>query len=334
MINNITQIFNLRHKVWIPFVVAIAVFVLWSSYWLFAAGIMKQKAEDKISGWQNSGYIIDLKPLRVSGFPYRFVLTIERLNITLPEAQDNQQVFVEKALIHAMAWKPTHLIIELPSANNILIGSQKELSYNAEKTRASLVFKDGKLLRFSTEIVAPKITDVSNKALYQASRIDTHFRPGSDNDSRKVFATISNPLWPQMPLQPISEIKLNTEVFAWSALQGKQKLTGFRDANGYLQIDQLSLVSDKSLVSFSGKLEIDQRCFLNGKVKARFVQPAKILSKLDKSSLSGDVIATITAIGLLIGGVDETEMSLTLRKGGVYTGPFKIAKAPRVLCST
>jgi hypothetical protein len=332
--NNISQIFNLRHKVWIPFVVAIAVFVLWSGYWLFAAGIMKQKAEDKIAGWQGSGYIIDSKPLKVSGFPYRFVLTLEQLNITLPEAQANEQVFIETALIHAMAWKPTHLIIEFPPASSILIGSQKELSYNAEKTRASMVFKNGQLLRFSTEIIAPKITDSSNKALYQASRIDTHFRPGSTNDSRKVFATISQPLWPQMPLQPISEIKLNTEISAWSALQGKQKLGNFRAADGSLLVDQFSLISDQSSVSFSGTLQIDQRCFLSGKVKTRFVQPAKVLSKLDKSSLSGDVVSTITAIGLLIGGVEETEMSFTLRKGGVYTGPFKIAKAPRLFCDT
>ncbi|MCF6291941.1 MAG: DUF2125 domain-containing protein [Robiginitomaculum sp.] len=332
MINNITQIFKLRHKVWIPFVVAIVIFVLWSSYWLFAAGIMKQKVENKISEWQNLGYVIDLKPLKVSGFPYRFVLTLERLNITLPEAQANEQVFVEKALIHAMAWKPTHLIIELPSANNILISSQKELNYTAKKTRASLVFKNGQLSRFSTEIVAPKIAGTSSTTLYQASRIDAHFRFGSTNDSRKVFVTISQPLWPQMPLQPISEIKLNTEIFAWSALQGKQKLDNFRAANGSLLVDQFSLTSGISLASFSGKLQIDQRCFLSGKVKTRFVQPAKILSKLDKSSLSGDVVSTITAIGLLIGGVEETEMTFTLRKGGVYTGPFKIANAPRLLC--
>jgi len=332
VINNITQIFKLRHKVWIPFVVAIVIFALWSSYWLFAAGVMKQKAENKISEWQSLGYVIDLKPLEVSGFPYRFVLTLERLNVTLLEAQANQKIFVEKALIHSMAWKPTHLIVELPTASNISIGSKQELNYAAQKTRASLVFKNGQLSRFSTEIIAPKIADTSNEVVYQASRIDAHFRFGSTNDSRKVFATISQPFWPQMPLKPISEIKLNTEVFAWSALQGKQKLDNFRAANGSLQVDQFSLVSDKSLVSFSGNLQIDQRCFLTGKVKTRFVQPAKILSRLDKSSFSGDVVSTITAIGLLIGGVEETEMSFTLRKGGVYTGPFKIAKAPRLFC--
>lgn len=324
-------VFAVKHKTWIPLFIGILVLVLWTVYWVFGANWMKQKAEAEIEKLVGQGYDVSTQNLQVTGWPYRFMLEVSGLEIVLPAHVARGRAFVPTVRIHAMAWQTSHLIVEFPDGGQFRTNSDQDLQYNSTRTRASLVFLQGEVSRLSIEMLTPKVQTSSGDIRYLAEQIDLHIRAGTNTDSRNVFVAAIGPVWPRMPLKPISHIKLNAEVFSWLALLNEEGLAGFRQANGHLIVHDALLSSGSASGEFSGTLHIDQNGFLAGQVKTKFIQPAELLAKLDQDQMNNDAKKTMVALRVLTGGVGTTELSFKLKKGRVYSGPFRIAKAPRIL---
>jgi len=312
------------------FVFVVALALAWSGFWLFGANLVKTKANEQIFSLQNQGYEIGFEGFKVRGWPYRFVVTVSGVQFTTPPDNGSVQFNTSVLRVHAMAWKLSHLIVELPKSVQILTAGGQKLTYNSERTRASLVFDDNGLSRASLELLQPSFQS-SAVTLFQAELSEVHFRPGGDADSRNLFVFARSPVWPNMPINPLDEIRLNGEVFSWSSLVGGQGLQAFRTPDGMVNIEQALIVSGRARADLSGSLQIDKNGYLTGPVQVKFVYPADILSSLDSNQVAGEVRNTILALSLLIGGVSEAELSFKLRKGGIYTGPFRIGSTAQVL---
>ncbi|VAV94376.1 hypothetical protein MNBD_ALPHA06-2270 [hydrothermal vent metagenome] len=322
-----------KSRIWIPSVAAVLLVLAWSGYWMFGAGWLQNQTKQQIANLQAEGYQVSYNEMKVSGWPYRFALTMQGVTVIAPPDQQNLQIYTPVLRVHAMAWKLSHLIVEIPQDSRIRDAQDQNWLYSAQRSRASLVFRQGRIFRLSTELANPVLSNQNRDAIFTAERIEMHLRPGSELDSRNVFAFATMPVWPDMPLQDISELRLQAEVFSWASLAASKNLAIWRNAAGHLQIEEAVLASMDASATVSGDLSIDQNGFLNGTTKVQFVQPGRLFDKLDKTRLRQDNQKLLDGIMVLTGGVKQVSLSFKLKKGGVYAGPFRLARMSPIVPS-
>jgi hypothetical protein len=318
-------------KIWILFSGALLFLLAWSGYWLFGAHLLQEKAIEKIANLQAQGYQIEMQDMRVRGWPYRFALTMEDVQITPPPEIAKGRFFVPVFRVHAMAWKLSHLIVEVPEDSRFRSESDQEWLYRSERSRASLVFAGGQLSRLSLEMVKPSVVGSGEAPAYASDLIELHIRPGSDPDSREVFAFATSPVWPQMPIKPLQELRLQAEVFGATTLLAGEDLEQFRAASGHVIVDEFLLQANDASALVSGTMQIDANGYANGPLTLKLTEPGQLLSQVDLNQLDSDGQKALATISMLTGGVKETSLSFRLKKGGIYSGPFRIARTGKLI---
>ncbi|PHR63163.1 MAG: hypothetical protein COA47_00680 [Robiginitomaculum sp.] len=320
-------------KYWLLFGSLFVFVVLWTVYWFIAANWITGKAQAKIERYRTQNIQIETQKMNVSGWPYRFALTLEGTQITLPPEQGGAQVFVPVFRLHAMAWKLSHLIAELPEDIRIRNQTDQEWTYHSTRTRASIKITKAKISRFSLEMIAPQLSDSSDQPIYSAQNLDAHLRPGTDPDSRKLYARAERPNWPDMPLRDLQQIELQGEVFSWSALRGEPDLAAFRAASGHLVLERAYARTEQASINLSGTFHLDKNGYAAGPLKIKMQRPADLIAALDQSRFNFEKKKGLGIFSVLTGGVDETELSFRLKKGGIYSGPFRLVSTPLLLSS-
>ncbi len=318
-------------KIWVLFAGLFALLLCWSGYWIFGAHVMKRMAHEKIAAFAARGYQINVGEMRVSGWPYRFALDIPNVEVMAPTNTNIGRFFTPNLRIHAMAWNISHVIVELAETGRYRSNSDQEFMLRAEQSRASLVFADGHVSRLSLEILTPHIQDGADEDVFIAKNIFVHLRPGSNADSRDVFIASNAPNWPNTPVRNISDIHLRGEVFSVSALESGGGLSAFRTASGHIRVEEGTIETLDSTASLSGALQIDSAGFLDGPITIKLDHPRKFLAQLDKEKMDVATQKVISTLFMLAGEVETTKLSFRLKKGGIYSGPFRLARAPKVI---
>ncbi len=324
---------NPNRKYWLLFGGLFVLVVLWTIYWFVAANWISNKAQAKIESYRAQGIQIETQKMAVSGWPYRFALTVEGAQIILSPEQGGAQVFVPVFRLHAMAWKLSHLIVELPEDVRIRNQADQEWIYHSTRTRASIKMTKAQISRFSLEMIAPQLNDNSDLPMYSAQNVEVHFRPGSDPESRKLYASASQPNWPNPPLRDIEQVEFQGEVFSWPTLRGGSDLSAFRVASGHIVLDQAFARTEQASVNLSGTFHLDQNGYAAGPLKIKMQRPADLIAALDQSGFDFETKKGLGIFSVLTGGVDETELSFRLKKGGIYSGPFRLTSTPLLLSS-
>jgi hypothetical protein len=108
--------------------------LLWSGYWFAGSSALRQGAEQWFSDQTARGMRAEKTALSVAGFPNRFDLTVEGLDLADPASGISWQApFVQ---VFAMTWKPWHIIAALPPTQVIRLPDQ-DITLAAEGLRAS-----------------------------------------------------------------------------------------------------------------------------------------------------------------------------------------------------
>lgn len=107
--------------------------LLWALAWFFVAQQLKGAAQDWFAAQEAQGIVAETEGLTVQGWPYRFDLTADRPHFA-GTGWDWQAPFAQ---VLAMAWKPWHVIAELPGGQKLTLDSQV-LTLDTERVEASL----------------------------------------------------------------------------------------------------------------------------------------------------------------------------------------------------
>jgi len=322
---------SFKRTIWLPVLVLALLLAAWSVYWALGAAWLKQQVHQEIARYQVQGVEVSFEHMQIGGWPYRFAVTMRELRVATSSTDQELEIFIPTMHVHAMAWNLSHLIVEIPQHAQAHTNGGQSWVYTSERTRASLVLQDGSLSRLSIELVAPQLDTSTGQTAFRAEQLEVHIRPGSQPNSRNIFSFVTKPLWPAMPVQDIKQIRGQGEVFSWDAFMGTNSLHGFRDAGGHLVLDEGLFETSSSSVHVSGNLQIDENGFAKGRLKTNFIRPAALLSGLDQTQLDSDTRKAIAAISLLTGGIDEANVSFQLKKGAVYSGPFRLARLPALI---
>lgn len=102
--------------------VTVAVSGLWFGYWWVGSGAVERATNDWFTQTAATGLVARNESIHVAGFPNRFDLTINGLELRDPSSGIGWKApFVQ---VFAMTWKPWHLIAALPHTQVITANNQ------------------------------------------------------------------------------------------------------------------------------------------------------------------------------------------------------------------
>lgn len=113
----------------------VALVALWSGYWFVGSTAVR----DGVNGWfadaAAQGLVAENSAVTVAGFPNRFDLTVEGLNLADPKAAVGWKApFVQ---VFAMTWKPWHIIAAFPPESQVFIADDV-VTVTSQDLKASL----------------------------------------------------------------------------------------------------------------------------------------------------------------------------------------------------
>lgn len=296
----------------------------WSVYWFITAHWLQGEVDEEIAGWRANGYDVQMQGRKMSGWPYRFALDLQDLQITAPASDGGWQLQQPHMVVNAMAWKLSHLIVEAGGTTILHPAQGEDLHLEHKSARASLVFDGPDLSRFSAEIDEPTLFTMKASRMETADRLELHVRPGVAADDRQVFLRLDRFQGRLSPFVKPVDVRGQWQVFAWNELVNRRNLSAFRNAGGKLDFNDVTLFADPARANISGSLHVDANGYAAGKLKVALDKPGDMMAALDRGQLDEDGRDALGLVEMLIGNVDRVALSFSFRNGRVYAGPFKL----------
>ena len=335
----------MRKLIWI--IVTLA--VLYGGYWFVGSRLL----DSKLRGWfddrRAAGEVASYDLLRVQGFPSRFDLHIEGL-----ELGDRASGWGWKAPVvelDALSYQPQHYIAVWPQSHTVTT-PRGDVAVNSTDMRASLVFVPG------PSFVLDRMTLVaSDLALRQAAPLG----PGLDLGAKSLrFATMRAPAMDfghhiglevtELALPPTITSRLTTTTLPatmarlhldttvdFDARWDRHALRGRKPQITHLRLDDLSMSWGGLELTASGTLEVGADGQPRGAISISARQWRQALDALVALGIlpanrRGMIEAGLTfAAASGGGGPDELKADLTFRDGVMSFGALPLGPAPRLV---
>ena len=113
----------------------IALIVAWSGYWLVGSNSHKKSVVELLESLEQQDWVVEYSTIGVRGFPNRFDIRIENVNLSHPSGEISwHSPWID---ILMLSYNFNHAIIVLPPPQAISIGN-RQLSLPAQKVKASI----------------------------------------------------------------------------------------------------------------------------------------------------------------------------------------------------
>lgn len=114
---------------------ALALAGLWGGYWFLGANTLKTQTAAFFDGAAANGLVAQREAISVAGFPNRFDLTVDGVDIANPATGFGWKAPFVQAL--TMTWKPWHIIAAFPN-DQVIITPDQSVTVASDRMMASL----------------------------------------------------------------------------------------------------------------------------------------------------------------------------------------------------
>lgn len=327
---------------------------LWSGYWFAGSSAIRSGAEEWFANASAQGIVAEKSALSVVGFPNRFDLTVEGINLLDPQTGLGWQA--PFAQVFAMTWKPWHIIAALPPEQVISTPSEA-ITLTSEGMKASLRARPTTDLPLAAAIVeSGPFTATSTKGwTVGAHRSVASIKAATDGPDAVPPAAntyILSLAIEQLAPDPAAIAAIVTEaglppVIDDIRLLASTELTAPLDRHAgdarilpvALTLDSLLLQWGELKITATGKLAPDTAGFAAGRIEIEVTNwqklvPALVAAGAIKPEISKTVENMMAAMAKQTGDPDVLKLPLILNEGRMSLGPLPLGEAPMLLPPT
>ena len=322
---------------------------LWGGYWYIGATALETGLKDYLTSKHRATDRIQIaySDLSVRGFPNRFDTSLTDIHITDAAAGlDWQAPFL---YIHALSYKPYHIIAALAHQQTLQIAGQN-LQIASDEIKGSVVFVAGALLE--KELVIDRSSFVlrnltisssigweialndGNFSTRQTPANPLHYDLSVAINAVTLPDQLRNALDPKR-LQPeqISSASLDLTLgfsAPWNLLASRQNAPRLTE----MTVNRLAVVWGDVQVIADGDLQIDRDGYPTGTLNLTATNWQKIYQLAeDANAIDPDFAQTIQnglkVLADMSKGADTINLPLTFANRQMSLGPFPIGPAPR-----
>jgi hypothetical protein len=330
---------------------------LWSGYWAVGSSTISNRVERWFLDQEQDGLVAEKTGLSVAGFPNRFDMTIEGLNLADPKTGAGWQApFVQ---VFAMTWKPWHIIAAFPPEQVVILPDQS-LTVASEGLKASVRARPSSDVPLAAFVVESGPLTATSSAGWTTGltrsvasfSADEEVTGAGDNPNTYVLSLDVQGLAPDpaflatlnavaVPDLPAPDFPAEVE-----ALRGTMVLTlsapldrNLGKVRPYLtkvELKEVGFTWGKLAAKASGAIEADGNGYAAGKVTVDITNWDRLPAVLVAAGVLKPDVAPTVANGmraLASQTPDPTVLSLTLdmADGRMSFGPFPLGPAPLMI---
>ncbi len=247
-----------------------------TNWWIKAAALAAHL--DAINGHEiMPGVRLSFTEKRLAGFPFRIDTILKNLRVEVAEVGGPVTWTTEDFAMHTLTYGRVQAILEAAGRQTIswhnARGGAHSFAFLPGTFRASAILQHGKLIRFDSEIV-----DLDG-AEFRAGNAQLHAR--LRGDGLDIYLKLSNatvtggyaaPLGPNT-LSLVASGHMNNGSALEALLRGDEApeaaIEKWRNAGGSMAMSEVTLARKGSLLTFTGKLTLDDAHDLSGTLHGR-----------------------------------------------------------------
>lgn len=330
-----------RKGLYIPFVIALIVVVVWSGFWLYARREAATQMDASVEMLRKAGYDISWKERRLTGYPFRLNVALDDARVREPGGWALESSRLEaQAYLHGLgSW-----VIAAPDGLTFVRPLGGPVAVTGEILHASLSNTDKHPPNFSFE--GTKMTFAPSPgaqpfALSAADKIQFHLRPGPD-DQGAVMLKVDNGKARLSGLfariagdKPIS-IVWDAILSKMSAFKGDSwpaAVRSWASAGGRATVRQAGITAGEAVIGAqSGQLTVGYDGRLRGALDVNLREAPRALSAMGETGVIPQDTATAAAAVAAArqGTGDLARATVNFEAGQTTLGPVSIGPAPRV----
>lgn len=324
-------------------------FGLWGGYWFVGSTALETGLKDYLSTRHSTSDPVHVgySDLSVRGFPNRFDTRLSDISVT--NAARNIRWQAPFFQIHALSYKPYHIIAALPNRQTLQLPAQK-LQIDSAEIKGSVVFLAGSLLESELQIerssfVANSVTvtsDMGWETSVKHASIATRPTP-ADALHYDLVVSADNIALPTALRAMIDPAHLQPALFdalsinatlgfthPWNLLAKGSDTPVLND----ITVNSLTLLWDDLRLSASGALQVDPNGFLTGQLALSATNWQKMYRLAESANAVDPDFAQVIQNGLrglaaMSKGENEITAPLIFANGQMSLGPLPIGPAPR-----
>ncbi len=332
---------------------------LWSGYWFAGSSAIRSGAESFFADAAAQGIVAEKTALSVVGFPNRFDLTVEGINLADPQSGFGWQA--PFAQVFAMTWKPWHIIAALPP-EQVITTPDEEITLKSEGMMASFRARPTPDLPLAAVIVESGAftatsssgwTVGAHRALASIKSVET---VADEADVDAVMSDANSYIMSldieELAPDPVAMARIVAEaglppVIDAVRILGSAQLTAPLDRHVgetnvlpvALKLDLLVVTWGELEVTATGKVAPDAAGYAAGRIEFEVTNwqklvPALVATGAIKPEISKTVENMLGAMAKETGDPDVLKLPLILNEGRMSLGPLPLGPAPLLLAPT
>ena len=322
---------------WLAGIFAVAV-ALWCGYWFAGSSAIERGLHSAMAQAEAGGRTARARELRVQGFPNRFDLVVEGLELADPVRGLGWQA--PQVQVFAMTWKPWHVIaalpvsqvITLPGQAIVLTGQDQMASLRAVPS-TDLPLAEARLVGRAQRAVSDAGWSVGLDTLAVALRASpaepAAYQFGLEATGIAPDPALTAALAPADLPALADLLRIDLGLTLTAPLDRHAGET--RPALAALRINEAQLIWGALKTDASGTVEPDAQGFAAGRVEIRLqgwdrLPPLLVAAGVLRADLAPTVLNALNAAAA---GKEELVLPLVLKDGQMGLGPLPLGPAPR-----
>ncbi len=316
----------------------------WSGWWFVGArwaevGLGRWLDERRAEGW-----LAEAGPVRVAGYPLRFEMTIEGLDLADPETGLSWSAPAFR--LEAFAWNPTDVTAIWP-ARQLIATPDERIEITASGMEAALALLPDAALTLSHGEAGLAEAGLASSAGWQAGLAEARLRAarteGRENHLDLVFEVAR--LEPSAPLlalvDPGGRLPRTVELISVDATIGfdapwdRYAIERRRPQPRALDLRRLKASWGQLELEAAGELTVDAEGIPTGEIQVRAVNWREMVAigveaGLIPEEVAGSLESGLELLAAVAGNPNTLELPLGFRRGFVTLGPVPLGPAPKL----
>lgn len=328
-----------RLGLFLPFILFGVAIAIYAGYWFWMSGEIRKAGENWIAAQEAEGYVIVHDGVNVSGFPFRFTVTVENPDMTAPAEDGGWRTRMPRLSASALPYNINHWIVAFRTPAEIeLPGEDGMVRYLAEAAtaRISLAGQQNATIRIGAEIENGRLANAANgEVIIEA--LESLILSGliEDDDFLRLRMDIAGLVLGDGQMDAASlaafgnraeRIRVDAAITRWSALAGDANLAHWSEQGGRMEIGGAQLEWGPARLGADGSIGVDAQLRPEGRLSVTVGEPETLVTSLVAGGVLSSDQGEAVRLALMMAPRRETGVALPFRlqQGGIYLGPARI----------
>ena len=317
----------------------VAAALLWSGYWLVGAQAARRGVEAWFEARRAEGWVAGYADLSVWGFPNRFDLTLDAVELADPETGLAWSApFFQ---LFALSYRPHHVIAVWPH-EQVVATPRERIAVETADMRASAVFRPGDGFALDRGNVVAEAVALSSSAGWSAAadRVLLAVRRAGTGEARYQIGFEADGVAPAPELlallDPDAALPDRIETLRIDATVAfEEPFDATRPQPREIRLTDLHLSWGEVELDAAGTLTVGPAGVPEGRIEIQARNWREILEMALAAGLIGEDFAPaieggLEALAELSGGAETLDLPIVFRDGRVSVGPLPLGPAPRI----